>query len=283
MSVIRLMLLAVAVVVSLPAPARALAEPDEAYACWMEMVNDGDTLQRRRFVVCRIAGELTDLFEGPGDVPDVLHAAAGSDADGPCWFWSTTDSGWEVVRTDGQSALLRFDPDGRGGTPALADGWVRPCGGEPDEDPDLISLIWEVVRRHRIPTPEVAAEPDIGLTGLDSYVKGRLPSAIEDGAVSPVTGTAVEVVIEVVAVRVDWADGGDATHLPASLFHRMTGWPDGVLAHAYDTAGSYRIEVGYDWVVRWRAGSSGWKQLVLSPTTTPVAYRVDEIVGRRVP
>ncbi len=265
------------VIVAVAGPGSALGA--EVHVCWTRWVADLDSATPRQIVLCRIGGEIV-VYERVGDVPVVLHPAVGSDDAGECWYWRSVFTGWVLARVDGDRALMRFDPDGPGPGPALADGWVPRCDGEPDTG-SAIDAVWEVIRRYEFPTPDVELDPAIGLTGLDSFVEVVPPPPVIESIASPVSGTRIFVEFTIGQVEVDWGDGS-VTTAPPLLYEHLGGAPGGVLRHAYGQAGRHRIVVSYDWVARWRIDAGPFLPLVLDPTETIIDHRVDELVGRRM-
>lgn len=259
------------------ATGRAVAA--EAHVCWTRWVADSDSATPRQIVLCRIDGEII-IYERVGDVPAVLHPAVGSVGGGECWYWRSAFTGWVLARSDGDSALFRFDPDGPGPGVALADGWVPRCDGEPDTG-SAIAAVWEVIGRYEFPVPDVEVDPAIGLAGLDSFVEVEPPAAVTESIASPVSGTRIFVEFTVGQVEVAWGDGSVTSATPL-LYEHLGGAPDGVLRHAYGQAGRHRIVVSYDWVARWRIDAGPLLPLQLDPTETIIDHRVDQLVGRRM-
>ncbi len=208
-----------------------------------------------------------------------------------CWFWTTGATNWVLLSIDGSNnAHLAYDPPG---APAALDTTLPACTSEPETRATDIERVWDIVNRYIHQRPEPALNPAVGLTGLDTHVAVSPPPPVSDSLVSPVTGRILEVEIRVASVWIAWGDGGRDT-FSRSLFPRLTGYPDGVARHTYETmtcspAGSgerchpalsaYPLTVGYDWFVRWRVDAGPWSSLGVPDSTATVAYPVDEIVG----
>lgn len=252
----------------------------EDYVCWTRSVEADDPEVPRRAVVCRVGGSALIGFDRPVDVPVVLSPAVAADAAGTCWFWINRSTDWVLIRTDGDRALLHYAPDVGGTGPAAADAWVRRCEGEPDTGPTPIELVWEVVRSHDFPRPAFVLDPVRGVTGLETFVSLHPPEPVTVTVVSPVTGAVVEAELVASLVRVEWGDGAASSLIPAPIDTSAPG-PGGALRHRYERSGLHTLVVAYHWSARWRVDGGAWRLLPLEPTTAPVAYPVDELVGRR--
>lgn len=274
----RAVLLAIVMVFTLATEARA----DETYRCWTEARADPSDGRTVEVFVCRIAGSHVVVFVGPGGVPVDLFPAVGTDAGGPCFYWRSVWTGWDVVELDEDGALLSLDPDREPGGFILFDAWVRNCVGEPDPERDPIDLVWEVVSEHDFERPAVVLDPSIGLAGLDTYVLVDVPDVVNEALVSPITGETITIEIGVELVEVSWGDEIETAITPSLLVETSGDRDAGVLVHMYETSAWYNLTTTYEWTVRWRIGAAAEEQFDVAPTATTISYRVDQVVARRI-
>ena len=94
---------------------------------------------------------------------------------------------------------------------------------------------------------------------------------------------------------VDWGDGEADTYTESTYPH-LTGYPDGLARHVYETKtcptpggprchpdlSEYEIGVAFDWFVRWQVNAGPWSIIDVPDTLATVAYDVDEIITRSV-
>jgi hypothetical protein len=218
----------------------------------------------------------------------------GSAANGTCWFWRSSWSGWEILTryADG-NATLGYDSDGTPGGPLNLEVTYPVCISEPVDTDPLEVLAWDLVREyvHQRPQPEINPEVPLGLTGAGTYIALDPPGPFAAAIVSPLGGLEVEAWVG--AVTIDWGDG-DTVNLPPEAFPLITGYPDGVAQHTYevktcDPPGSgprchptllaYDLEARYQWQVRWRVGGGDWQPLAVPDSITAVAYPVQEVIS----
>lgn len=281
----------VLLVVAIPAPAVA----DQYSACWVEIrVNEiGQDIQ---VTVCRNAGN-GELVEYASDdaIPQRLYPNTGTDAVSTCWYYTTAVTNWVfVARYADGSASLGYDGDGPGpGGPALDTGPLRRCTSEPVELPPPEAQAWDLISAyvHQRPQPDLNPIVGRGLAGLDTHVGVLPPLPFDDFLAAP--GRFLEVRAEVAAVAIAWGDGSSDLY-PATVFDGLTGYPDGIAQHLYETKtcsppGSlpdchpqlpgYPLSVAYQWVAEWRVNGGPWQQLDVAPTATTFDYTVSEIVS----
>lgn len=267
----------------------------ETWTCWTATTTDGarQTVQITR---CRLSGsaEFHDYASGES-VPVDLEPSVGVSGSEVCWYWTTRESDWVMLGIDDSGvATLGIDPDGIDGGPVIVDAEYPPCTSEPADESDVAREAYELLARYRHPHPsgEVDPPPGAGVTGLATFVSDTPPPEWTASIVSPVTGLRIDVATRVVAVAVDWGDGSTVT-VPETHFGRLVGWPDGGSSHVYQTKtceppgdgrchpdlASYPLTISYVWAARYRVGGGAWRPLVVPPTSTTVAYDVDEILG----
>jgi len=281
----RLLLVLILSFVALPAAAQA----DERY-CWVDAVVDaaGRTIAVTR---CRVAGEIVD-YASEAAVPGVLYVAFGSAADGACWYWRSTFTGYVIVeRYDDGTALLGVGV-GLPGEPSPF-GVYPVCTSEPVPE-SALALAWELASEYVHVAPDPVLNPQVpwGLTGAETFLQVEPPPPFVDQLVDPLGGT-VEVTGRVIGVTVSWGDGHTATFTEAE-FSFLSGFPDGLARHVYEvktcdppgakprchaTLSSYPLVVSYQWEVEWRDGAAPWAALPVPDTTATVAYPVKEVIA----
>ncbi|MGH8873706.1 MAG: hypothetical protein ACRDVM_00400 [Acidimicrobiia bacterium] len=282
----------VVVAVLLPALGATAAEE---IVCWYEQRPHPVYGETQTVTVCKIAGVEVE-FGDEGEVPDVLFPAVGTDVSGECWYWTSGESQWVILeRFPDGSATLGYDPDGVPGGPLVVDTTAPACTSEPTpEEPDEVTA-WNLIREyvHQLPDPELNPPVPWGLAGLDTHLGVVPPEPFAASVVSPGTGTLLEVEAWVAGLAVGWGDGQLDT-FPPEVFHRLTGYPDGLAWHVYEaktctppgegarchpTLSAYPLEVSYVWAARWRVGAGDWRTLAVPDTTTSVDYPVVEVIS----
>lgn len=287
------MLLAVALAFLVVSP--AAAQPLEVTDCWTE-TSIGVRGDEISVTACLVEGslEITYYYES-GERPPVLpDVNVGYDALGTeCWWKTSADTPWVKLAeySDGH-ALVGYHPYGSPGT--VLESLIRGCTSQPRETDNTLAAAWELANRHVHHLPEPAFNPDLGVTGLETYLAVAVPDPVTDSLISPL-GTTVTVEIKVARVIVDWGDGR-VDDFTESTHPHLTGYPDGIARHTYETKtcptpggprchatlSAYEIQVEFDWFVRWRVDAGPWSAIAVPNTTTLVTYDVDEIVTRSV-
>ncbi|GEM_PF-2789909 len=267
----------------------ANAQTGDRY-CWIDVATDeyGD---RQVVTRCRVAGEIVD-YASEGAVPGVLYVAFGSAADGACWYWRSTFTGYVIVeRYDDGTALLGVGV-GLPGEPSPF-GVYPACTSEPVPE-SALALAWELASEYVHVAPDPVLNPQVpwGLTGAETFLQVEPPPPFADQLVDPLGGT-VEVTGRVIGVTVSWGDGHTATFTEAE-FSFLSGFPDGLARHVYEvktcdppgakprchaTLSSYPLVVSYQWEVEWRDGAAPWAALPVPDSTATVAYPVKEVIA----
>lgn len=218
------------------------------------------------------------------ELPPLRYLAIGTDASGPCWYWSRV------------AGLDSWDP-ANDGTILFTTIRLRECASTSQSGGTASSaegLAWSVYRTWELEAPAPSLSPaGTGITGLATYVATNRPDPITHGETLP-TGVALEVEAEVTDVTVDWGDGTTTVHDLAA----MTGHPYGTATHTYThktctpeyrethsaghlchpTLEAYPIRVTFTWTARYRAGGP-WSTLESVTREATVAYDVDEVIG----
>lgn len=264
------------------------AESDALVACWVEEVGDpfGNS---RQITVCRLANGETTTF--PGEPPGDVNPAVGTDSLGICWYWTTYESDWELLTrfADGSAILgLRIN-----GFLAIDTGQIPRCSDEPvpNEPPNVRA--WEAITRyvHNPPAPELNPPVGLGLTGLATHAGVAVPGPWADTITIP--GYTIDVSAEVLALVIDWGDGHTDT-FPPDAYPSLTGYPDGIARHVYETKtcdppgsaadchptlSAYPVTVAYHWNAQWRANGGPWIAVNVAPTETATSYPVTEAIS----
>jgi len=271
----------------------AFADANEATDCWHE-TRLGPDLQEVKITVCLLEGGAIQVYPSSGEAPRMIDINLGYDALGTeCWWRTAYSTPWVNLGVDSDGvARVGYREDGVAGL--LLDTHVRSCTGRPREAGSAISSAWELINRHIHERPEPLFNPDIGITGLETFIEVAVPVPITDSLVSPL-GTTVSFEIKVAQVKVDWGDGTVDT-FTESTFPHLIGYPDGIARHIYETKtcstpggprchptlSAYQIGVEFDWFVQWRVDAGPWSTIPVPNTTTTATYDVDEIVTRSV-
>ena len=145
-------------------------------ACWVTERLDplGRTEQITR---CRISGgDIVDYASDTG-VPGRLYPRPGTDLDGPCWYYSSTDANWLFAElySDGD-AILGYSAE-RGGGFAIVIGRVPRCTSEPTPTSNPVADVWSYVTEyiHPPPLPDLSPPGGDGVTGLETFVGVPIP------------------------------------------------------------------------------------------------------------
>ncbi|MBT8165560.1 MAG: hypothetical protein KJO97_08405 [Acidimicrobiia bacterium] len=245
--------------------------------------------------VCLLEGGSIQVYTSTSEPPRMIDINLGYDALGTeCWWRTAYETPWVNLGVDGENvARVGYRPEGSAGT--VLDAYIRACTSQPTETQNTLAAAWELANRHVHEVPDPSFNPDVGITGFETYLQVTVPDPITDSLVSPL-GTTVTVEIKVVEVLVEWGDGESDT-FTETTFPRLTGWPNGIARHVYETKtcptpggprchpdlSEYEIQVDFDWFVRWRVDAGPWSTIDVPNTTNTFSYDVDEIVTRTVP
>ena len=235
-----------------------------------------------------------DLEEEPGVTfdPNVGFDQSGEQ----CWYWISRNTNWEIIAINGDTATLSWDPDGSPGGPVVIDVTLPHCDSRPRLTASDDVEVWKVITEYVHQRPEFAVDPatGLGITGLDTFIAIEVPEPFDATLTSPGSGLTLEVHAEVSAVVIDWGDGTYQDAFTAVQHPFLTGYPDGIARHTYETMTctepgegrchptltAYPLWVSYQWTARWRSIlQDEWNLLDVPPTETVLLYPVDEIVG----
>ena len=255
------------------------ASAEDFSACWVTTRTNPVTLTVDQVTRCRIAGGDTVDYTDSDAIPVRLYPNIGSDLEGECWYMTSTETNYQLVRvTLGGGAEIFLVVDDEAST---IGGVYRQCTSEPGVAVDPSVEAWEYVSSfvHPPPTPEVNPSPGDGVTGLETFVSVPVPP-VHQAQLASASGATLDIEIEVSGVEVDWGDSRVDT-FPADQ-EMLAGYPDGGARHIYEL----KDEVGYDlgisfaWTARWRVAGGDWEYLDVPNTTTSIVYPVAEIVTR---
>jgi hypothetical protein len=271
----------------------ASAGTTEATDCWSETRLD-PFLQSVDVTVCLLEGGSIEVYTSGSEPPRMIDINLGYDALGTeCWWRTAYETPWVNLAVDGNNvALVGYQPPGADET--VLDAYVRACTSQPRETDNSLLAAWELANRHVHVVPDPSFNPDVGITGFETYLEVAVPAPITDSLVSPV-GTTVTVEVKVAQVLVEWGDG-ESDNYTETTFSRLTGYPNGLARHIYETKtcptpggprchpdlSEYEIQVDFDWFVQWRVDAGPWSTIDVPNTTNAISYDVDEIVTRTV-
>jgi hypothetical protein len=270
-----------------------MPQVSETSVCWAEQVIEEGSGQTTSITRCRVSGAIVD-YGSEREIPFFLYPDVGTAANGTCWFWRSTWARWEIiVRYVDGTATLGYDPDEIPGGPIGVEATYSVCISEPDIAVPLEPLVWDLIREyvHQRPQPELNPAIPLGLAGAETHVAVDPPSPFAASIVSPLGQLEVEAWVG--AVSIDWGDG-TRVNLPPESFPLLTGYPDGIARHVYETKtceppgsgrrchsslSAYPFEVIYQWQVRWRVSAGAWQELAVPDSATSLAYPVQEVIA----
>jgi hypothetical protein len=274
-------------------PSYSVAQSTEATDCWVETVVED--LAPIQVTVCLLEGGSIQVYTSLSERPRMIDVNLGYDASGTeCWWRTAYDTPWVNLGVDANNvALLGYLPPG--GSYTVLDAYIPACTSQSRETENTLATAWELANRYVHEVPDPLFNPAVGITGLETYLEVAVPDPVTASLVSPL-GTTVVVEIKVAQVLVEWGDG-ESDNYTEITFARLTGYPDGLARHNYETKTcptpggprchpslrEYEIQVDFDWFVRWRVGSGAWSTIAVPNTTALLGYDVDEIVTRTVP
>lgn len=267
-----------------------VASADTYRACWVESRPDPFGTVRQ-VTVCRLADG--GVSEHPGDSPPAdLNPAVGSDSNGECWFWTSSETSWVILSTfDDGSAILGIYVNE---FLALDTGRIPRCTSEPTIDDPPEDAVREAITEyiHDPPSPDLNPPVGRGLTGMETHLAIPVPAPWADTITIPLYTLDVEVWVG--SLGIDWGDGAIDTFPPAA-YPELTGYPDGLAIHTYETKTcdppstasdchpthtAYPLTVTYEWQARWRANGGPWIPISVPTTSTTTDYPVAEAIAQ---
>ena len=272
----------------------ASGQAHEYTDCWSETVVNAAGKPVAATLCVNAGGQVDTFIKGSTEPPRMIDINLGYDSLGTeCWWSTAYETPWVKLGVDG-NGVAHVGYLAEGAPEMIVDAFVRGCTSRPTEANGVLESVWELVNRHVHERPEPSFNPDVGITGLETFLEVAVPPPVTDSLVSPL-GTTVSVEIKVAEVEVDWGDGEVET-FTESIFPFLSGYPDGAARHAYETktcptpGGSrchpslseYEIEVAFDWFVQWRVDAGPWRPIDVPNTLAVASYDVDEIVTRSV-
>jgi hypothetical protein len=264
------------------------------YVCWNEQPWGSGPTESASITRCRVMGTTIVNYGSESEVPAILYPDVGTADNGTCWYLRSSWSGWVIFTryADGR-ADLGFDPGVPGGPIAISVTYPV-CRSEPDQGESLEALAWDLITEyvHQTPNPNLNPAVPWGLTGAETFLAVNPPVPFSD-SITPPSGGTLQVEAWVGVMVIDWGDG-TTTSLPPEAFPYLTGYPDGMAPHVYETKtclppgsgprchptlSAYPIRVSYRWIARWRIDSDPFQPITVSDTVTLIAYPVREIIA----
>ncbi len=235
---------------------------------------------------CIHTEELGPSFEGSTDSLDLQIASRG------CYYWGTKRTQWiDLGFTEGGEIRYGWSPNGVPGVHVLV-GTARPCTWSTVESEEIEGYVWSRIGSYTHQAPQVSFNPAVtrGMVGINTFAALAVPLPWEYSSISPYTGRSLTADARVRQVRIDWDDGPPQSYRGPQL-SRLTGYPDGVASHTYQTKscesarrrcrqhlGAYEIETSFVWS-GWFRVSGRTTNLSVPDTSTSTAYPVSETIS----
>lgn len=213
-------------------------------------------------------------------------------ASGRCFYMGTKSSRWVFLELGSDGSLTYgWSPDGRPGGHRVV-GTIHPCPWRSVEREEIEGFLWSRIGNYAHQSPRVSFDPPVsrGLVGIRTFAALSPPDPWRYSSTSPYTGSSLQAEVNVHRVRIDWDDGPRQVYGGGDL-RRLTGYPNGVGSHTYQTKsceeagprcrsqlGAYEIETAYIWS-GWYALGGRRKTLPIPNTSSTHDYPVSEIVS----
>jgi hypothetical protein len=139
-------------------------------------------------------------------------------------------------------------------------------------DPTTIAVkFWQTIP---LPRPRPDIPPGYAITGKPAYL-------VTDGSLHPApytepTPLGVLTITAVGSYRVDWGDGTTPTWAGPYDVEGVA-WPNGIIEHTYDIAGTYDVTVEENWTATWRIGALHGVLGDLHTQGTIPGYKVEQL------
>ncbi len=254
--------------------------------------------------VCTVSVEIDPETEESYPVTSCIHTDnQGSDyspsinsldlhiASGGCFYMGTQPTRWVYLELEDDGRLTYgWSPDGRPGGHTVI-GTAASCSWRGVEREEIEGYVWSEIGTYAHQSPQVSFDPPVprGLVGIETFAALSVPAPWRYSSTSPYTGRSLSAQVGVRQVKIDWDDGPRQVYSGGDLL-RLTGYPDGVASHTYQTKscnvtgrrcrqeiGAYRIDTAFVW--------SGWyrlagrrKTLRIPNTSSSTDYPVTELI-----
>ncbi|MYB78672.1 MAG: hypothetical protein F4X70_04275 [Acidimicrobiia bacterium] len=211
---------------------------------------------------------------------------------GGCFYMGTKSSQWVFLDLHEDGDLTYgWSSTGKPGGHRVV-GTARRCTWTGVEREEIEGYVWSRIGDYTHQAPQVSFNPSSprGLVGIETFAALSTPAAWTHASTSPYTGRTLRAEVKVRQVRIDW-DDGPAQVFGEALYSRLTGYPDGVAGHTYQTKtcdedgprcraaiGAYEIATSFVWS-GWYAVGSGMKTLTIPNTSSTQSYPVTELIS----
>ncbi|MDE0230954.1 MAG: hypothetical protein OXI56_07835 [bacterium] len=209
-----------------------------------------------------------------------------------CFYMGTRPTQWVFLELHRNGDLTYgWAPNGRPGGHRVV-GTAPRCSWTGVEREEIEGYVWSEIGDYTHQAPQVSFNPAYprGLVGIETFAALGTPAPWVYVSTSPYTGRSLRAEVKVSQARIDW-DDGPAQVFGEALHTRLTGYPDGVASHTYQTKscdqdgprcrtgiGAYEIVTSFVWS-GWYAVGSGMKTLRIPSTYSTDAYPVTELIS----
>ncbi|MDE0234661.1 MAG: hypothetical protein OXM62_06605 [bacterium] len=209
-----------------------------------------------------------------------------------CFYMGTKSTQWVFLELHEDGDLTYgWSPDGRRGGHRVVETAHR-CSWPAVEREEIEGYVWSEIGDYAHQSPRVSFDPPFprGLVGIETFAALTTPVPWDYTSTSPYTGRSLRAEVKVRQVRIDW-DDGPAQVFGEALHAQLTGYPDGVASHTYQTksceedgprcrtgVGAYEIATSFVWS-GWYAVGGGMKTLRVPNTYSTNAYPVTELIS----
>lgn len=209
-----------------------------------------------------------------------------------CFYMGTKPSRWVFIELGEDGSLTYgWSPNGRRGGHRVV-GTAPRCSWSSVEREEIEGFVWSRIGDHAHQSPRVSFDPPSprGLVGIETFAALSTPDPWRYSSTSPYTGRSLRAEVNVIRVRIDWDDGPGQVYRGGDL-GRLTGYPDGVARHTYQTKsceeagprcrsplGAYEVETSFIWS-GWYALGGSRKTLRIPSTFSTDGYPVTELIS----
>ena len=255
-------------------------------------------------MVCSVSFEAQDEQAPPEPVTECIHtedgepiswSSAGAEdvqiASSGCFYFGSRPTQWvDLGYTADGELSYGWSPDGRPGGHTVI-GTAPPCSWRQVEIEEIEGFVWSRIGRYTHQSPEPSFDPPVprGMVGVDTFAALEVPGPWTYSSTSPYTGRTLRAEAMVREVRIDWDDDSSQRFRGPDL-SRLTGYPDGVASHTYQTKscdeatprcrdelGAYEVRTSFVWSGWYRVGSRR-RNLAIPDTSSTSGYPVAEVI-----